>query len=312
MKLSGVNTNGLTFRVIKINCLGGMKQILTLNMLLFLIFSCGGGKSVEAPANDQLLYEASDSIMAVEVLRKFSLGEKPEPGILVRDIALHFLGTPYVAHTLENGADEKMVINLREMDCTTFAENCLALARTASMKKPSFAKFAEQLEKIRYRGGIRHGYGSRLHYFSDWIYDNDHKKMVKSISQEMAHMMVPNQVNFMSTHPDSYPVLKGNEELIAELTTLEKEISGRMTWFIPRDQMAEAERQILDGDIIGITSGIEGLDVSHVVIAIHQGRSLHFIHASSRENKVVVSDQSLRQYLDSSKMATGIMVARPL
>lgn len=312
MRFSSVNTNCLTFGIIKLNYLGGMKQILTLSMLLFLMFSCGGGKSVEPHANDELLYEVSDSIMAEELLRKFSTRENPETGVLVRDIALHFLGTPYVAHTLETGADEKMVMNLREMDCTTFAENCLALARTAGMKKPGFAKFAEQLEKIRYRGGLRNGYGSRLHYFSDWIYDNDSRKMVKSISQEMAHMMVPNQVNFMSTHPDSYPVLKGNRELITELTAIEKEISGRMTWFVPRNQMAEAEDQILDGDIIGITSGIEGLDVSHVVIATHQGTSLHFIHASSRENKVVVSDQTLRQYLNSSKMATGIMVARPL
>lgn len=43
--------------------------------------------------------------------------------------ALFFRGTPYVASTLEK-EPEGLVVNLRELDCTTFAETVLALSRT--------------------------------------------------------------------------------------------------------------------------------------------------------------------------------------
>lgn len=287
-----------------------MERLFYYLIISFLAFSCGG----KAPAVDPggILCQPADRAIADTVLQKFAPMDKAETGLLVREIALYFVGTPYVAHTLETGPEEKMVVNLREMDCTTFAENCLALARTVKMKNPGFEKFTGQLEKIRYRGGVRNGYLSRLHYFSDWIYDNDARKTVRSLSQEISHMMVPNQVSFMSTHPDGYSVLKDNPVLTGEMAMIEKEISQRMTWFIPRSQLAKAESQLKDGDIVGITTDIEGLDITHVVIAYRVGNAMRFIHASSGENKVVVSEQSLQEYLDGSRMATGIMVARPL
>ena len=37
-----------------------------------------------------------------------------------------FIGTPYVAKTLEIGEIESLVVNLQGLDCTTFVENVLA------------------------------------------------------------------------------------------------------------------------------------------------------------------------------------------
>ncbi len=289
-----------------------MERLFYFVIILFMAFSCQGKATAPDGDGNAMICHPSDREIVEQVLQKFAPLAKSETGFLVREIALHFVGTPYVAHTLENGPEEKLVVNLREMDCTTFAENCLALARTLQMKKPGFEVFTEQLEKIRYRGGIRNGYLSRLHYFSDWIYDNDARKMVESLSQELTHLVVPNQVNFMSTHPDSYPVLKEDPALVGEMALIEQEISQRMTWFVPLNRLSGVEARISDGDILGITTGIEGLDVTHVVIACRVGNSLRFVHASSAVNKVVVSEQSLQEYLASSKMATGIMVARPL
>ncbi len=289
-----------------------MNRFITFVLLGILCSSCQARPSVLGSEDDAIVYVSRDREIAQQVFDRFAGERKEETGALLVKIARFFLETPYVANTLEKGDTEKLVINLREMDCTTFAENCLALARTVQMKKPGFDKFTGELEKIRYRDGLRNGYNSRLHYFSDWIFDNDQKKMVRSVSQEISHMMMPNQVNFMSTHPGSYPWLKDNPGLIAGISAQEKEISNRMTFFIPKDKVGEVEAHLQDGDIIGITTGIEGLDVSHVVIALRIKDRIGFIHASSLENKVVVSAETLEDYLLHSKMATGIMVARPL
>ena len=85
-----------------------------------------------------------------------------------------------------------------------------------------------------------------------------------------------------------------------------------MTWFIPKDKVSVLEGELKNGDILGLTTGIEGLDVSHVVIALRIDGHIRFIHASSKEKKVVISEETLEEYLKKSKMTTGIMVARPV
>jgi hypothetical protein len=259
-------------------------------------------------------YIATSQDIAIfeKILNQFKNDRKIETGDLLIKVARFFLETPYVANTLEVGDSEKLVINLRELDCTTYAENCLALTRTLQLKNPQFSDFIKQLQFIRYRNGIRDDYPTRLHYFSDWIFNNEQKKCVKNVSKEIAHTLVPNKVNFMTTHPDIYPALRNNEAFIREMTRQEAEISQRMTWFIPENLLSQVENKIKDGDIIGIKTNIAGLDISHVVIALRMNGRLHFIHAGLKQMKVVVSEEKLEDYLLNSKMASGIMVARPL
>ena len=283
--------------------------ILTLAAILF---SCQGSQPSGSMMGSEIVYLPRDREIVEETLARFSETAKSEKGALMVKVARSFLETPYVANTLEVADSEKLVVNLREMDCTTFAENCLALVRTLQQKNPGFESFTAELEKIRYREGIRNGYPSRLHYFSDWIHDNDQKGIVKSVSQEIAHILLPNQVNFMSTHSQQYPVLKSHPELIPQIVLQEYSITNRKAWYIPRNKLPDYESELQDGDIVGITTSIEGLDVVHVVIVWRMNGKVRFIHASSKENRVVVSKETLAEYLKGSKMATGIMVARPL
>jgi len=124
------------------------------------------------------IFQDEDKHLVEKKLNSFSQEINKPIADLVADIGFSFLGTPYVAATLENGLEEKLVINLRELDCTTFAETCLALARTVKSGKTDFESFAAQLEQIRYRDGIRNQYPSRLHYFSEWIHNNAEKKII--------------------------------------------------------------------------------------------------------------------------------------
>src|SRR5512146_1957361 len=80
------------------------------------------------------------------VAKKFRLASdrslEAEPmGDVMAAIGLSFIGTPYVAHTLEVPGPEHLVVNLQGLDCTTFVENVLALSRTVKLKQTGFEVF---------------------------------------------------------------------------------------------------------------------------------------------------------------------------
>lgn len=283
----------------------------TLLTFILLALSFGLPALHAQPAKGETLFLPEDQRLAEQKLQAFSSRAQLPVGDLVAEIGLSFLGTPYVAATLENGLDEKLVINLRELDCTTFAENCLALAYTVKMGKTDFASFVGQLEKIRYRNGLRDRYPSRLHYFSEWIMDNHHKQLINaSINEKGAKM--GKEINFMSTHPNSYPVLKKHPELVSLIAEQEKKLSLEGLYYFPREDTPNMNNHLLHGDIIGLTSSVNGLDINHVGIIIRRDNHYHLLHASQSENKVVLSATPLTDFLQPGSKNSGIMIARPL
>ena len=289
-----------------------MRNIAILIGVLTFLVACHSRSTQVVISGENIIFQPKDREIVESILNRFTDERKTETSELMIKVASSFLETPYVANTLETGADEKMVLNLRELDCTTYAENVLALVLTIKSKEQDFGRFVNELEKIRYRNGTRNGYLSRLHYFSDWIYDNDKKKNVKDITGEIAHILYPNIVNFMSTHPASYKVLYEYPGLVEELKRTEETISERMAWYIPKNRIAEFEDQFKNGDIVAITTHIDGLDVMHVGLVFWRDGRVRLIHASSKEMKVVITSETLEDYLRGSKSATGIMIARPL
>jgi hypothetical protein len=219
--------------------------------------------------------------------------------------------TPYVAHTIERDS-EVLVINLRELDCTTYAEYCLAIARTVQSGAPSFEKFQEELRFIRYRDGKVTGYPSRLHYFCDWIRNNDQKGLVEECAAQLGGTPLQKEINFMSTHPESYSRLDQDPSLVEIIREQETGINQRQLYYIPLDRLEEVENQLKEGDIVGITTDIEGLAVMHVGILVRVDQHIHLMHASSAAGMVVISENTLEEYLRHRKRATGIMVARPI
>jgi len=64
-------------------------------------------------------------------------------------------------------------------------ENVIALTGVAEEGEFTFDAFKSEREPLRYRNGINEGYPSRLHYFSDWRYQNQEKKIKQDITQEI-------------------------------------------------------------------------------------------------------------------------------
>ncbi|NJN25242.1 MAG: DUF1460 domain-containing protein [Cyclobacteriaceae bacterium] len=226
--------------------------------------------------------------------------------VLIGEGLIH---TPYVEHTLEMPGGESLVINLEGLDCTTFVETVVAMARTAQLGDYSLEAYARQLQFLRYRDGQIAGYPSRLHYFSDWIYDNQQRGILKDISHQIGGQEYKNQVGFMSANPQHYAQLQ-NRETVEAMLQIEAGIRSRSYYYLPKALVESLESNIQPGDLIAITISRDDLDISHVGIAVEQNGRIHLMHASTQSKKVEISNKPLSDYLQAHKSQTGIMVGR--
>jgi hypothetical protein len=228
---------------------------------------------------------------------------------LVIKVARSFLGTPYVAGTLEI-EPEQLTVNLRETDCILFVEMCLALAQTAKDETPSFDSYIDRLANLRYRNGIVDGYTSRLHYTSEWISQGEQKGFFTEVTRDCGGKTLAQKFNFMSTHPASYKQLKDNSYNVAKVRSVEQDLESRDYFYIPKADLPRCIRNIKSGDIIAFTSTVAGLDIAHIGIALWQGDTLTFIHASTTANKVIVNPTPLTQYINGVKSQSGVRIIR--
>jgi hypothetical protein len=255
----------------------------------------------------------------VEICRaKFKLAESTNLksksiGDVIVKIGESFIGTDYKAHTLETNAEEKLVVNLTGLDCTTYLENVLAFARLIKKDSTSFINFQKELKYIRYRNGIINTYTSRLHYFSDWIFDNVKKNVIRDITKSLGGVPVSFQINYMSSHPYLYINLLENPSFIPIIKNQEDSINTRTYFYIPKDKVKSVEEKLKDGDLIAFTSSVKGLDVNHVGFVIKQKDGIvHLLHAPQPNTKVQITQDNLSDYILKLNKDTGIIVLRAL
>ena len=84
------------------------------------------------------------------------------------------------------------------------------------------------------------GYPSRLHYFSEWIGDNERKRLMTDISvRRSAGELDAEPIDFMSTHPDAYRQLADPERARRDIEAIEEALSAcQGRFFIPQDRIA--------------------------------------------------------------------------
>lgn len=275
-------------------------------LFLFLILS---GNSLSQVFSDKDITECNNRFtFAIER----NLSEKPMGDIIV-EVGKTFLNTPYEAHTLEVADKEQIIINFSGLDCTTFLETTFALARCIKENKTTFDDFKNELQLIRYRDGKLDEYPSRLHYFSDWIFNNGKKGLIKDVTKEFGSKPIKFKVNFMSENPHLYKHLKSNPEFVAVIKKQEQEINKREYYYIPESEISKVESKIQNGDLIALTTSDKGLDIGHVGIAVKMNDGkIHFMHAPQVGSKVQITETPISDYVKKIKKHTGIIVLRAL
>ena len=230
---------------------------------------------------------------------------------------LHFakkmLGVPYVAGTLDGNEEEQLVVRIDALDCTTFVETVLAFCIADKRGERDFEGFKKALTDVRYRDGILNGYTSRLHYFSDWIRNNEQMGFVKECTSETACSQ-PKELwlDFMTTHVDSYLPMKKDPELVKEMAAHEKNWQGTVVSYIPKENLnlSSDELKIKDGDVLAMVTNIKGLDIVHVGFAFWKEGKLHLLHASSSAKKVIEDPQTQYESSGKTKAHIGLRAIR--
>lgn len=301
------------------------KKFTALFFALMVIVSCSNsGKKSQIGNGTQLKSQNTNTVLtpldtndSLALKRVFhfadSLGLSDSSfSSVITNIALHFEGIPYVANTLEQEGEERLVINLNEFDCTTFVENVLALSSCVKAGEANSRCFQNRLVEIRYRKGIIDQYPSRLHYFSEWLADNQSKGYLNIVSNDFGDMAFDSKTGFMSANASKYAKLAQNPSFVEKMKSIESRISKITFKCVSEGKTEEKENLIKNGDIIAFCSGIEGLDITHVGLAYRKKNQLHFIHASTSKDQVVVSEKSLADYVKDRDNVYGVLVARPV
>lgn len=276
-------------------------------LLLYMMLLMG---SLNGWAQQRVTYQRADSLKICRLLRD---ANKQTTTLW---FARQFLNIPYVAHTLEVNPAEQLVVNTRQLDCTTLVETVTALTLCAHQGKRSWNDYLSTLRTLRYRKGKLDGYPSRLHYFSDWIADKTAMSIVKEIQSPNPPFSAVQHinVNYMSTHPDAYQALKAHPEWVSVIRQQEETLSGTTSRYIPKSALkrnTKALRQAVhDGDIIAITCNKKGLDIAHLGFAVWKKDGLHLLNASQIHKKVVQEPMTLYQYLQKHPSHTGIRIIR--
>jgi len=234
--------------------------------------------------------------------------EKSLPELAV-SLGRHFIGAPYQSQTLESAGAETLVANLRTFDCMTFVESVIALAFSIKSGKIKFADYLLTLKRLRYRDGRIDGYPSRLHYFTDWLWEGGCKGFVSDITSLLGGIPVRKNLDELTRQSEHHPPLQ-DETAFRKMREAETACSLRTFHFIPKERWLCAEKKIEDGDVIAITSNREGIDVLHVGFAVLVNKKARLLHASSKAGAVVLSAVTLNSYLREKRSRTGVIVGR--
>lgn len=265
-------------------------------------------------AQSGIVYQRQDSLKITALLRE-AKAMKQKPANWMMWFGRKFAGVPYVGGTLDKTREEVLVVNTRQLDCTTYVELVTALTMCAKNQETSFTAFCNHLKHVRYIGG-KVEYVKRQHYFTAWVNDNVKEGIVRDIQVNPPFSAVQTiGVNWMSTHPSSYKMLSAHPQWLSGIKALENSINGKKYRYIPKGEIknnALFRKTIHDGDIILIITKKKGLDTTHIGIASWHQDGLHLLNASSIHKKVIDEPMTLYTYMQKHPSQIGIRVCRVL
>ncbi len=209
---------------------------------------------------------------------------------------------------------EKLRVELSQFECVTFIESSLAIARCGFRGEPTRACFERELIQSRYRGGALSDYASKLHYFDDWIDDNESRKRVANLTLALGGEPVT-QSYF---HITSRVLPRANvdrdvlAELTREVTVTESRLSLTPHAVLSRDAAPGILNQLQDGDLVAFVRERSGLLVHHAGFVYRVRGAPRLLHASSYHRRVVLTSEDVVSYLLRRPERRGVLVARPL
>lgn len=233
-------------------------------------------------------------------------------------VARELVGTPYVNYTLEvDDRTESPVANLKGMDCWTYYENSLALARMLHYKPAPYKPqdLLHMVEIERYRGGVCTGnYLSRMHHLEEVFHDNQRRGYATNITSRIpGAQRIQREIKEMTVQWKAYRYLRSNPSLIEPMGKIEAQVSDLPVYHVPKSKVRNAEKYLQNGDICAITTSHPGGYTSHVGLIIRLRERAYFAHATSDTDKgrMTVIDRPIADYVNGASKHAGIIICRP-
>ena len=233
-------------------------------------------------------------------------------------VARELVGTPYVNYTLEvDDRIESPVANLKGMDCWTYYENSLALARMLRHKPAPYKPqdLLQMVEIERYRGGICTGnYLSRMHHLEEVFHDNQRRGYATNITARIpGAQKIQREIKEMTVQWKAYRYLRSNPSMIEPMGKIEAQVSNLPVYHIPKSKVRNAEKYLQNGDICAITTSHQGCYTSHVGLIIRLQDRAYFAHATSDTDKgrMTLIDRPIADYVNGASKHAGIIICRP-
>ncbi|MGM9845918.1 MAG: N-acetylmuramoyl-L-alanine amidase-like domain-containing protein [Muribaculaceae bacterium] len=276
------------------------------------ILICSGLSAKGAmPGEVRFHHEATDTTKISSILAETATHDFANASARTAYIARQFIGTPYVAHTLE-GTPEMLTVNVDEVDCTTYVEMVLALSATVAEGRSSWHDYLYQLQQLRYRGGEVSGYGSRLHYICDWVSNNVHRGAITDATTLMPRCSyIVRSIDYMSTNRDKYPAL-ADSVAYADIRHHEMAYRNHRFPYIKTSDLGskEVKAALREGDVVALVTNMKNLDVTHMGFVVVNNGEPYLLHASSSHGKVEISEVPLTTFLKRNRTLMGVRVLR--
>ena len=195
---------------------------------------------------------------------------------------------------------EELVADLTSFDCVTFIENSLALIHAAGDE----SGYRTALVHFRYAGDSVQ-YEKRYHYFSDAMRQLGYPLLG---TQDMLQKL-PKSFSFLS----NYLASKQHGQInLALLRSRESELAKRDFYFTPNALVDRLLPLLESGDLVGLVSKNPAIDFLHTGMVYRKDGKVYLLHASQEFKRVMVSNQTLGDYLKTHRQFIGVSAFRPI
>ena len=209
---------------------------------------------------------------------------------------------------------ETLQLDLDTFECVSFIESTLAIARCGWRSDTSEQCFASEVEKSRYRNGELRDYASRLHYFTEWIEDNDRRGRVEDLTTRLGGEPVRREFFHISKRvlPAAALTSEARTELTQAIATTELRLSDKEHAVLTRESAPDVLSGLSDGDLVAFVRERAGLLIHHAGFVYWANGTPRLLHASSYHERVVITQRDVTNYLLRRPERRGVLVVRPL
>lgn len=209
---------------------------------------------------------------------------------------------------------ETLRISLDQFECVSFIESSVAVARCGWQGTATDDCFARETLASRYRDGDIGDYASRLHYFTDWIGDNEARHRVRNLTAALGGRSVYRDFFYITSRKLHGAVAHQADtaDLRRRLAATEARLSAMPHAVLDRNQAPPVLAKLREGDLVAFVRERPGLLVHHAGFVHWSGGKPRLLHASSYHQRVVITATDVADYLLRRPERRGVLVVRPL